>query len=59
MHLSLGAGGGDDLSIFSSELIVAYVSIETMEDPDIMALTGLERSPALMLSQLCDWSCFS
>ena len=59
MHLSLGAGGGVVLSIFRSEFMVAWVSIETIDEPEIIALTGLERSSVLMLSQLCDWSCFS
>ena len=59
MHLSLGAGGGVILSIFRSEPKVACVSIETMDEPDIMARTGFDSSSVLMLSQLWDCSCFS
>ena len=54
IHLSLGAGGGDDLSIFRSEVMVAWVSMETKEVPEIIARTGLDSSSVLMLSQLCD-----
>ena len=51
MQFILGAGGGE---LMWFELSVTFVSIEANEAPDMIARIGLERSPALMLSQLYD-----